>query len=34
MSPWSTDGAPTVGAKIKLPIHYILQQVPPPAAAK
>jgi hypothetical protein len=31
MSPWSTDGAPTVGAKIKLPIHYVLKQVPPTA---
>ena len=32
MSPWSTDGAPTVGAKIKLPIHYVLKAVAPPAA--
>jgi hypothetical protein len=30
MSPWSMDGAPTVGAKIKLPIHYILTPVKPP----
>ncbi len=32
MSPWSTDGAPTVGAKIKLPIHYVLKPVPATAA--
>jgi hypothetical protein len=30
MAPWSTDGEPTVGAKIKLPIHYVL--TPAPAA--
>jgi hypothetical protein len=24
---WSVDGAPTVGARIKLPIHYKLKQV-------
>jgi hypothetical protein len=32
MAPWSTDGEPTVGAKIKLPIHYVLKPVAPPAA--
>ena len=31
MAPWSTDGEPTVGAKIRLPIHYVLTPV---AAAK
>lgn len=31
MSPWSMDGEPTVGAKIKLPIHYVLTPAPPPA---
>lgn len=24
LSPWSTEGEPTVGAKIRLPIHYVL----------
>jgi hypothetical protein len=32
MSPWSTNGEPTVGAKIKLPIHYVLTPVAPTAA--
>jgi hypothetical protein len=32
LSPWSTDGEPTVGAKIKLPIHYVLTPAPPTAA--
>jgi hypothetical protein len=27
MSPWSLEGEPTVGAKIELPIHYILTPV-------
>ena len=31
MMPWSTDGEPTVGAKIKLPIHYVLTPVAAPA---
>jgi hypothetical protein len=31
MSPWSTNGEATVGAKIKLPIHYVLKPVAPPA---
>jgi hypothetical protein len=31
MSPWSMDGEPTVGAKIKLPIHYVLTPAPPAA---
>ncbi|MGZ3377062.1 MAG: hypothetical protein ACXU8S_10735 [Phenylobacterium sp.] len=31
MAPWSTDGAPTVGAKIKLPIHYVLKPAAPSA---
>ncbi|HZZ70408.1 MAG TPA: energy transducer TonB [Phenylobacterium sp.] len=34
MSPWSMDGAPTVGAKIKLPIHYVLTPVKPPPQGK
>lgn len=32
MAPWSINGEPTVGAKIKLPIHYVL--TPVAAAAK
>src|SRR5579859_1601859 len=31
MAPWSTDGEPTVGAKIRLPIHYVLTPVAPAA---
>jgi hypothetical protein len=31
LCPWSTDGAPTVGAKIRLPIHYVLKPVTPAA---
>ena len=30
VAPWSIDGAPTVGAKIRLPIHYELTPVPTP----
>jgi hypothetical protein len=30
VAPWSTDGAPTIGAKIRLPIHYQLTPVAPP----
>jgi len=30
VAPWSTDGAPTIGAKIRLPIHYELTPVPAP----
>ena len=29
VAPWSIDGAPTVGAKIRLPIHYELTPVAP-----
>ena len=29
LSPWSTDGSPTVGARIKLPIRYELTPVKP-----
>ena len=29
MAPWSPDGEPVIGAKIKLPIHYVLTPVPP-----
>jgi hypothetical protein len=32
MSPWSPEGEPTVGAKIELPIHYILTPVTPTTA--
>lgn len=32
VTPWSADGIPTIGAHIKLPIHYQLTQVAPPAA--
>lgn len=32
VTPWSADGSPTIGATIKLPIHYQLAAVPPPAA--
>ena len=31
LSPWSTDGAPTIGAHIKLPIRYELAPAPAPA---
>jgi TonB family protein len=31
LAPWSTDGAATIGAHIKLPIRYELTQAPAPA---
>lgn len=34
VTPWSADGSPTIGAKIKLPIHYQLTAVAPTTAAK
>ena len=32
VGPWSLDGEPTVGAKLRVPIRYELTQVAPPAA--
>jgi len=34
LSPWSTDGQPTIGAKIRLPIHYVLTPVKPAQAGE
>jgi TonB family protein len=31
VGPWSKDGQPTAGARIRVPIHYLLTPVPPKA---
>ena len=32
VGPWSQDGQPTIGAKVRVPIRYQLTQVAPPPA--